>query len=88
MSTHSKSDPYIQVGLRMQQSQIDELDAWCKRHRLARSVAVRQAIEILINEGQAAPPRFGGSVTLAGRVSQLEQKVELLQRTSGCTGIF
>ena len=81
------SDPYIQLGVRIQQSQQEELDAWCKKNRLARSVAIRQAIEALVNGGQVTPFRSSDE-DLADRLSQLEEKFEALQRIVGYAGIF
>ena len=46
--TTDNNDPYVQLGVRIQRSQQEELDAWCKKNRLARSVAIRQAIDAYI----------------------------------------
>ena len=49
--TTDNNDPYVQLGVRIQRSQQEELDAWCKKNRLARSVAIRQAIEAGVIRG-------------------------------------
>ena len=79
MNIHSnQGDPYVQLGVRIQRSQQEELDAWCKKNRLARSVAIRQAIEVLVN-GQAIA--FGDN-DLENRLSRVEAELEVLQQQS------
>ena len=64
--TTDNNDPYVQLGVRIQRSQQEELDAWCKKNRLARSVAIRQAIDAYIKP----PTSFLGSMKQGQQIDE------------------